>query len=178
MSKIPDIRAKVEEPLYKTTKAGIEMITHPQDNPYYQGNLDEEGANYLAGFDYVVEELLDNFLINLNVYQDDLDECGFDDQRLKAFDRHYAEFIEREFTETPLDLDTIDDNSIKLILTLVRCFKHWAEMDRDEQGTSLIESMDESKLEECTKKCKAGYKNLLLRLEEKKEEESKKLIQD
>ena len=152
MSSFPDMREKKEE-----------------GNYYYQGYLDEERVHYLAGYDYAVEDMLDTFLYNLDVYQDELDECGFDDQRLRAFEECYTQFIQLEGTNDPLDLETIGDNSIKLLLTFVRCFWHWAEMHRDEMGTSLIDSMSDEELKEAKRKYDSGYKNHILRLEEAKQ---------
>ena len=39
-------------------------------------------------------------------------------------------------------------------------------MQRDEIGTGLIDGMDDDEYEECKNKCKDGYKNALLRIEE------------
>ena len=39
-------------------------------------------------------------------------------------------------------------------------------MQRDELGTSMIENTDDDELAENINKCKAGYKNLVLRQEE------------
>ena len=164
MSYIPDIRNPIEEPLYKNTKGGQEEVN--TENDYYQGILSEEDANYLAGFDYAVEDVLEGFLFNLEMYLDDLEECGFDDIRLGNFDRHFKEFIEKERSGEPLDLDTIKDTQIRLIFTLFRKFHNYAEMSRDEMGTSMIDSMSDEQYEECKKKYKDGYKNALLRLEE------------
>ena len=161
MSYIPDIRAEIEEPLYKGTKGSFE----PRENPYYQGLLNEEGANYVVGFDYAVEQVAEDFLYNLNLYQDELEECGFDDVRLNKFEGHFSDFLEREFTDAPLDLDTITDTQIRLILTLFRAFSDYSEMVRDEIGVSLIEGMTEEEQEQCRAKFKEGYKNYLLRLE-------------
>ena len=178
MSSIPDIRAEFIKPLYNSTEAGKEMTEHPKENAYYQGNLDEESANYLAGFDHAVDKTFENFLYNLDVYIDDLEECGFDDQRLHAFNEQLPDFLNREFySDEPLDLETVKDSQIRLIFTLARKFWEWAEMDRDEIGTGLIESMGEEQLAECTMKRKAGYKNYLLRLEEEEEENEDSIVE-
>lgn len=169
MSRHIDIREQFIKPLFENTKGGREMLENPEPNAYYQGNLDEQSANYLAGYDYAVENVLTEFFQNLISYLDQLEESGFDDQRLKAFDKHFLEFIAKEGTNEPLDLDTIEDTQIRLVLTLIRTFWDYAECQRDEIGVSLIELMDDEERAECQDKCKAGYKNYLLRLETAKQ---------
>jgi len=151
MSHIPDMREK-EEGSY-----------------YYQGYLDEQSANYLAGYDYAMEDTIDSFFYNLEIYLDELEECGFDDQRLKAFEKHYTEFRQLEGTNDPIDLNTIEDSQIKLVLTLIRGLIDYAEMERDEIGTSLIDSMSDEELKKTVDDYNKGYKNLVLRLEEAKQ---------
>lgn len=167
MSYIPDIRDKYE-PDFRCNKTDAEK----QENAYYQGYLNEKDAEYLAGFDYAVEDTLESFCYNLDIYEDDiLESCEID---FDAFRDAFSTFIEREYTDDELDLDTIDDKQIRLILALFRAFQHYAEMERDEMGTSLIENMEEADYDECRRKCKEGYKNILLRIEDAKEKELEK----
>ena len=169
MSIIPNIRDKFVKPLFENTKVGKEMLENPEPNAYYQGNLDEESASYIAGYDHVVEEVLPNFFQNLIMYLDQFEECGFDDQRVSALNNHLTEFLALEKTDTPLDLDTISDSQIRLVLTIIRTFWSYAEMERNDIGTSFIESMSDEERAECQDKCKAGYKNFLSLIQEAKE---------
>ena len=166
MSNIADIREPFVKPLFENTKEGKKMIENPERNYYYQGYLDEEGANYIAGYDYAVEQTFTNFLYNLNIWLDDFEECGFDDIRMDKFNKQFQEFVERESTDNPMDLESVKDCSVKLILTLYRRFQEYAEMERDEVGVGLINSMSDEEKEQCRRLYEDGYKNLLLRLEE------------
>lgn len=157
MSYIPNIREIIKKPL---TSLGKE-----EENGYYQGYLDDQRAEFLAGYDYAVEEIFTNFFYNLDVYLDRLDECGFDDVRLDKFSKVFEDFQENE----EFDIENVQDTSVRLLLTLIECFQDWAEMERDEVGVSLIESMSDEEYEECVEKYKAGYKNTLVKREEPKE---------
>ena len=157
MSYIPDIRDK-----YEPDFTGNKTDAEKQENAYYQGYLNEKDAEYLAGFDYAVEDTLESFCCNLDIYADELEACGFD---LEAFNATFNDFIEKEYSDEPMNEDT----PTQIALTLFRAFQHYAEMERDEMGTSLIENMSESEYDECREKCKAGYKNALLRVEEARE---------
>lgn len=161
MSSIPDIRSKFE--------IDFQGNETSEENSYYQGYLNEKDAEYLAGFDYAVEDTLESFCYNLDIYSDALENCGFDEDKFTKFYNDFSLFIEQEYTDNPLDIESIEDEQIRLILTLFRAFQHYSEMKRDEIGSSLIEGMEESDYVECRQKCKDGYKNVLLRIECAKE---------
>ena len=164
MSYIPDIRDPFE-PDFTGQKTDAEK----EENAYYQGYLNEKDAEYIAGYDYAVEVMFESFFYNLDIYTDEHEDCGFDDQRLASFNRHFSDFIQKENTSEPLDLETIEDSHIRLLLSMYRSFHHYAEMERDEIGTGLIEGMEEADYDDCREKCKQGYKNILLRIQEAKE---------
>ena len=161
MSYIPDIRDKYE-PDFK----GNTPESERQENAYYQGYLNDKDAEYIAGYDYAVDDVFESFFYNIDIYADDIEECDVD---FEAFEHYFSEFIAREYTDEPLDLDEVGDTHIRLMLTMFRSFQHYAEMERDEMGTGLIENMEESEYDECRKNCKNGYKNVLLRVQEAKE---------
>ena len=157
MSFIPDIREPVINTLYKGT-AGADAVDG-KENPYFQGFLNDNDANFLAGFDWIVEEVLTSFLYNLDVCEDELQECGFEAENQGDFYEILNQFLEQEETDSPMDLTQLDNDKIALILALYRGFRKWAECERDELGTSMIEAMSEEEYEECRERSKAGYKN-------------------
>ena len=138
-----------------------------ENNNYYQGYLNDSDAEYIAGYDYAVEDIFEEFMYNLDVYTNDFRDLGVD---LDAFNNTFKDFIEKEYTDDAIDLKDISDTQIRLILTLFRTFQDYAEMKRDDMGASLIESMSDAEFEECKQRYKDGYKNVILRIEEAKEQ--------
>lgn len=164
MSYIPDIRNPKIETLYKNTEGAKDI--DGKENPYFQGYLDDKSAEFLAGYDWAIEKIFDSFFYNLDIYADELDEVGFDDVRIKNFDKFYVDFLEKEYTDSPIEIDSIKDSKIALILAIYRAFKDYAEGERDELGVSMIESMSEADYKASRERYKAGYKNAVLRLQE------------
>ena len=170
MSRIPDVRNPFEEELYQNTKGAH---SEPQPNAYYQGLLNEQDASQLFGFDYAIDTTVRNFFFNLDISMDDLEECGFDYNRLHRFNEHYVDYLKALDDGDDFDFESITDTQIRLLLIVIDGQFEYAESERDMLGTSLIDSMDDEEYAECTDKYKAGYKNILLRAEEEQRAEEK-----
>lgn len=161
---IPSIREIKRTSLFEGTQGAKQ---DRGENGYFQGFLNDQDAEFLDGFDMVVEEVIDSFIENLSIFQDDFDECGIDDVRLKKLQDVYEEFKLSEDSDAPFDLNLVNDSKIKLILTLVMAFRAYAEMKRDEIGVAMLDNMSDEEYRECVERYKAGYKNILLRKDNK-----------
>ena len=152
MSYIPSIRnIKHEGPFGKG-----------EENGYFQGYLDDDSSTYLAGYDWCIEQVIKNLFFNLDIYQDELDECGVDEEKLEEFNQCYVNYLESD----SFDLDSIKDSKVRLMLTLVKALEDYVESERDELGVSMIESLTQEEYEECKELYKAGYKNRVLAQDE------------
>lgn len=164
MSSVPDsIRSPYCKPRFQNTK-GSTQETRP--NFYYEGNLSESDASYLAGFDWAVEMGVKNFFENIDTYFDELEECGIDDIRLSKLNKAISDYFETKKAGKDFDLDQLTDSQVRLAITLLDSMLHWLEIQRDELGVTMIENTDDETLAENVDKCKAGYKNIVLRQNE------------
>jgi len=171
MSSFADIRNPRVENLFKGT-TGAKALEGDDKNLYYQGYLNDADAHYLCGYDYAVEEVLTNAFYNLENKLDDLEECGFDQQRLTNFERHYSDYLKSlEEGERDFDFESVSDHQIRLLLIVIDSVLDYAEMQRDEMGCSMIDSLDDSEREEIRDKVDKGYKNPLIRVLEAREKE-------
>lgn len=159
MSHIPDIRNPIDEPLYKNTQGSYE----PKENAYYQGYLNDRDAEFLAGYDYCIETVIRNFFYNLDLNMDEMEEGGYDYQRLHRFNEHYSEYLKSIDEGKEFDLESISDSNIRLLISIIDSLFDYAECDRDEIGTSMIDNMSDDEYDEAVEKYKAGYRNILVK---------------
>ena len=162
---IPNIRAKYTEPLFPNTKEGQQMAESKEPNGYYQGLLSDEDAEYLAGYDYAVEQMLQSVIYNLadsleELVEDEiLDQDAIDEVEEKA-----GEFFDKAMDGKALDvLDYVENPQARLVFEVFRVIFDWAEMERDELGTSMIETMGEEEYQKCRERLAEGYKNAVVR---------------
>lgn len=102
MSNIPDCRA---------------------DETYNQKYLNEKDKEYIKGYDYAVEEVLESFFGNIEMY--DLSVEGED-----------------------IDIGRILENHESILNKLKESMMDYFESSRDEMITSMIDNMDEKEYEE------------------------------
>lgn len=144
-----------------------------EDENYNEIFLNESDSQYIYGYDICVNENIDNFFNNLMDWEDDIREALFLDS-------------EDEDADIPIDIDyeVIWDDDMyysdyqeedlgkmssitRLFLLLKERMLEWAECNRNEIITGLIESMDDDEYEELKKKFKSGeYKNAITRSRE------------
>ena len=166
MSMIPNIRAEYTMPLFPNTKEGKQMIKDKEPNGYYQGLLSDEDAEYLAGYDYAIEQMLASLIYNISDYFDELVEDEIiSEESLDLVEELAGDFVDGELDEEGkrLELSEIKDPMARLIFTVFRAVFDWAEMERDELGTSMIESMGEEEYQKCRERLADGYKNAIVR---------------
>lgn len=168
MSLIPDIRSKEIKPLYPNTAEGQKMLKEKPENGYYQGYLNDEDANYLAGYDYAVEEMLAGVIFNISDALYEVSEDYEDDELEKATEELESvanEFLDKKLSNSNEDFDlaSVKNPKARLILSVFNEIFNWAEMERDELGTSLIESMGKEEYKVCRERCMNGYKNAVMK---------------
>ena len=150
---IPDIRSKTSISLYDTEE---------KENAYYQGYLTEKDATFLAGYDVCAQQF-ENFISSLE-FTSDTELSG--ELAREKWDEIYKEFLDRENTDDLMDIQSVRSPICRAILTLARELFLYTESERDSIGVSMIESMEDKDYELQVEKCKSGYKNILLRIEE------------
>jgi len=133
MTYIPDCRNKT--------------IVHPvtgedtkEPNGYYEGNLKENDKRFIKGFDYCLEEAVDNFFDNdMFGLQDEMSYLGH------ILCEELPE-IEQEEYEVEFTFGDREDETrvIKTYADLIRAkILDWVEMRRDELITSIIDGYGE-----------------------------------
>lgn len=145
MSYIPPIRERQIESVYAGTKGSNGL----KENGYWQGFLNDDDTRFLQGYDWASEQTLRNFFYNLDTYADDLarafgiDEIdlGSDDAIAVIFnDKDMDDYSDEEWNAIPVHT--------RVMAVIKACLEHWMEMDRDELGTSMIDSMSETEYEQ------------------------------
>lgn len=109
------------------------MSTFPDcryDGSYNVDFLDEKDSEFVKGFDYALETIINLFSANLDVFQNELTETLAEGETC----------AEDEVFSTRSDLyDIISENNI-----LLGCIiEQWHEMERDMLVTSMIDNMDD-----------------------------------
>lgn len=109
------------------------------DDAYNEDFLNKMDKEFIAGFDCCLEQIKNLIENNLEVYESELDYVP-EDESEKNKDEVYSN---RE------DLFEIVRDNAEIISC---CIEDWAESERDQIITSLIENMDEKELIENRKK--------------------------
>ena len=148
-------------PNIRDTKTITPYLSITEENAYYQGYLKEEDANYIAGYDACVNEF-ENYLYNLDILED-AEILG--ELRRENWDELYSQFLDTENTDNEMDIQMVKSPICRLLLTLARGFFEYAEGERNMMGVSILDNMSEEEYDKQVKKCKNGYKNILMRLE-------------
>ena len=143
MSYIPNVREKFKTPLFKNTQGAA--VSEKEPNYYWQGYLDEKGAQFLAGFDWAILMVIRNFFDNIDMFEDGKHDISADDINLSI-----CEFFEKH-------RDKLEG--------FRQCLEEWAEMGRNELAVSLIEGMNDKELEKRMAAAENGEKNCLYQFE-------------
>lgn len=101
------------------------------DEHYNEDFLDRQDKEFIKGFDFCLEQIKNLIENNLDVYETELSDVWDDDLGEQPQDEVFA---------TTDELYTIVDEN-KILLSLI--VEHWAEMQRDELITSMIDGMDD-----------------------------------
>jgi hypothetical protein len=98
-----------------------------EDESYNEKYLNETDKEYIRGYDYAVEEVLETFFANLDCY----------DFRVDGED---------------IDLGLILENHESIADKLKDAMKQWFESERDQMITSMIDHMDDNEYEQIKEK--------------------------
>lgn len=130
---IPNTRLKVVANPYRLA------TTEPEENLYYEGYLGEDDAKEIAGYDWLMQNVLPNFFSNLDLYEIDSPDCDIELTRLLG------------------NHSDMKDGLLEALLD-------FAEGQRNDLIVSMIENMDEDEILENKRKFEEeGYRNLVLR---------------
>ena len=123
---------------------------------YNEKYLTDKDKQFIQGFDKGVEAVL-NMFCNLEVYQDELLDADFNVRKVdemaltKQFDDCQT-FDEKDYECLPEEeFDKLDDRT-KLMCILMQSIADWAEGERNNIITSMIDNTDTVVLEENQKK--------------------------
>lgn len=120
------------------------------DDTYNQAFLEDKDDQFLQGFDYAFNAIIDLFADNLDVYEQELTELcpeGYEVEEDEAF-------------ATREDLYDIVENDKEILCAII---KDWLESERNSLVTSMIDGMDDETYEAI--KNEAYKKNPLLKRE-------------
>lgn len=98
-----------------------------EDEFYNEKYLKHDDAEFIKGFDYAVEEVLDSFFSNLDSYDWDVE-------------------------DEDIDLEKILTNHEEVCERLLNNLKEHFESDRDEMITSMIDNMSDEEYKEIREK--------------------------
>ena len=132
------------------------------DEYYNEAFLDEKNSNKIKGFDYCVEQIQNLLENNLECFQEELTETLAEGKICP----------DDEVFSTREDLYEILYENRELISCIVTA---WAELERDELITTMIEDMPQDIYEELRKK--AIKENRVSHNEIKKDDRYRKIIQ-
>lgn len=110
-------------------------------NPYWDGHLKGVDKAYVQGYDDCIEDNIGGFFDNLMVYEGEL-ERAFDTKDIfrKVDDNVLSD--ERSADEFPEDERDGWTRETAILKTIKDCMLHYAEMNRDENITGIIENGD------------------------------------
>ncbi len=155
MSYFPNVRTKKVEQLFHHILADAEV-----NNEYYQGNLDDEGKQFIRGFDWCMEMVVGNLFGNLDIYSEDFERIGLDALELNTdivnSDVPYAynalDDAQEEPSEEYKDIDDYTDEDIakmsditKIALLIKSILFQYGEGERNELITSMLEDCGEGR---------------------------------
>ncbi len=117
------------------------------DECYNEKYLVGGNDNFVAGYDYCAEEVVDTFFDNLDIYEGVFD--------IDGEDINLARFLE---------------NHAEIKTALREALQEYVENRRDELITSIIDDMDEDEFAKTKERVdKSGEKNFTLRMKERLE---------
>lgn len=146
MSRIPDCRA---------------------DEAYNEKYLNEIDSECITGYDFSIEDNINNFFNNISNWENDI-------AYALGLSEEESVNIDEEILDSDKDIEDYDESEFKemgvvtaLLITLKQRMLEWAENNRDEMITSMIENMKDSEYDELKAKADTGeYKNAILRQRE------------
>ena len=129
MTYIPTTRNKFETDIYGREKTPRVL------NGYYEGLLEGADEIRLKSRDFTVEDMK-TFFANLEVYEEELREAGFDVNKVNT-----AVFLKDELEDG--EFETLNDET-KLMATVFSCLLDHMESARQTEVVSMIDNMDEN----------------------------------
>ena len=113
------------------------------DENYNEKYLNKKDKEFVSGYDWCAEEVVDNFFDNLDVYFDDDSHLMHVLKEEMPESMQYEEEIEWSFGQREPE-----KREIKTYLDLLRSkIQEWIEDERDELITSMIDNMDDNEYE-------------------------------
>ena len=163
MTYIPDVRKKINSPLYKN-------IGKPEGNPYYEGYLSEDLASSVVGYDEAVD-VVNNCFYNLDMFLEIFEAIGININRFERFLSGYSDNIKdwENVDITDLSDEQLEslDPVVRFILGIRMIMLNYLEMQRNDFVVSLFDSMPEEEYEKMKKRVdEEGYKNEVLRMQD------------
>jgi len=124
-----------------------------EPNPYYEGYLNKEDSEFIAGMDYVMNNELDVFIGRLDDFAYDFFKVGFNvhnvDVEIVCSDKGYDDYTKEE--KKTMSPET------RILLMFLDKFIDVVECTRDEMITSMIDNMDDDEYKENFKKVWGRY---------------------
>ena len=142
------------------------------DEAYNEKILNEEDSQYMYGYDICVDESVDNFFNNLKNWEADIKEAMYGEDSEAPLDIDYETVWNDDMYYSDYQEEDLQKmgSVTRLLLLLKERMLEWAECNRNEIITGLIENMDDAEYEELKEKVNSGeWKNALVRSREYQE---------
>lgn len=141
------------------------------DEAYNEKYLNEVDSECITGYDFSIEDNINNFFNNISNWEDDI-------AYALGLSEEEAINIEETLLDSDKDIEDYEESEIKemgvvtaLLITLKQRMLEWAEINRDEMIVSMIEHMKDSEYKELKAKADNGeYKNAIIRQREYKDD--------
>lgn len=156
MSYIPNCRPKMAKEAGSAYRKTSEI---PEDeiNAYYYGLLESPDKDFVCGYDWNTERVINNLFDNLDIYANKFEEIGINIDDVDtdivngAYDEANINFNNEFADKRPVkwycqyDIEEIEamNTPTKLMLLMKYIINDYIEMQRDELVTSMIEDMDD-----------------------------------
>ena len=117
-----------------------EQEINGQENPYFEEYISKKDKDFISGYDWVVNEVIEGFFNNLDIDTIDYANIGLAVNPNTGAD--IDKFMEDLDTLTVNDVDILDRSALVFAM-IKRNLLSYIEMERDELIVSMIEALSE-----------------------------------
>lgn len=147
MSYLPDTTLKYQLNIYGKEEDGVKI-----PNGYYEKLLPKDCQNQLLDIDLTIQEAVDNFFANLDIYADAFSEAGIDVSKIDS-----ESVISNDLTDE--EIENLDKETRK-IGTIRDCLQDYLAMYRNECIISMIDNIPDDENDPAHKEYVENYKKI------------------
>ena len=128
-----------------------EQEINGQENPYFEEYISDKDKDFISGYDWVVNEIIEGFFNNLDIDTIDYANIGLAVNPNTGAD--IDKLMEDLDTLTVNDVDILDRSALVFAM-IKRNLLNYIEMERDELIVSMIETLSEDEYKQNVNKVK------------------------